>query len=72
MFEKHQQMSLADIYSSCKEFFQNDKPKFLQLLNQYLDLSELVPVSFHRAYYKHLGRNREYSLLVFLLLVCLS
>lgn len=62
MFKKHQQMSFADIYSACKDLFQNDKPQFLQLLEQYFDLSELVPLSFHHAYYKHLGRHREYSL----------
>lgn len=62
MFKKHQQMSFADIYSACKDLFQNDKPQFLQLLEQYFDLSELVPLSFHHAYYNHLGRHREYSL----------
>jgi hypothetical protein len=62
MVNNYQQLSFAHIYTECKEFFQNDKPKFLSLLSEHLDLNSLIPDSFRHAYYKHLGRDREYSL----------
>jgi hypothetical protein len=57
------QLSLSDSYQECKDAYQNDKPKFLDLLTQHLDLSSLIPPSFYWSYYKVLGRDRKYSLL---------
>ena len=56
------QLSFADIYDQCFDWVQNDKPKFLEMLEKYLNLKELIPLSFYHAYYNHLGRDREYSL----------
>lgn len=55
-------MSFADIYDDCKTWAQNDKPKFLKLLEEHLDLSEFIPTSFVSAYYSYYGRKRVYSL----------
>lgn len=63
MVKLFNQITFYDIYQECKDTFHNDKPKFLELLTQHLDLSSLVPPSFHWSYYKVLGRNRTYSLL---------
>lgn len=63
MVKLFNQLSLSDTFKECKDCFQNDKPKFLQMLTQHLDLSELIPQSFYWAYYKPLGRDRKYSLL---------
>ena len=63
MVKLYNQISLSDTYQECKDIFQNDKPKFLELLTQHLDLSSLVPPSFYWSYNKPLGRDRKYSLL---------
>ena len=42
----YKQLSLADIFSDCKEKFQNNKPQFLSLLENTINLDDLVPVSF--------------------------
>lgn len=62
MVKRFKQISLCDTYEECKDIFQNDKPKFLELLNQHLDLSSLIPQKFYFAYHKYLGRKRDYSL----------
>jgi hypothetical protein len=60
------QLSFKETFEECKEFFQNDKPKFLNLLTENINLCELIPLSFYHRYYKILGRDRKYSLLAML------
>lgn len=62
MVKLYNQISFYDTYEECKDVFQNNKPKFLELLTQHLDLSSLIPHNFYRAYNKPLGRKRDYSL----------
>ncbi len=40
------QLSLADIFEDCKDIFESDKPQFLTLLENHIDLDEIIPVSF--------------------------
>lgn len=61
-FNSKKQLSFGDLYEQAKEWAQNDKPQFLEMLDQYLDLSEFLPSSFYSAYYNYFGRNRTYSL----------
>jgi len=71
LFAKSKQLSFADKFDNIQDFYQHDKPKFLQLLDQYLDLYELIPKSFEDSYYRYYGRKRTYSLysmLAFLLI----
>ena len=56
------QLTLADIFENCTEIFDSDKPRFLTLLENHIDLDEIVPVSFRRHYYASTGRNRKYPL----------
>ena len=63
MVKLYNQISFSDICKECKDAFQSDKPKFLELLTQHLDLSSLILQSFYWSYYKILGRDRKYSLL---------
>lgn len=49
------QLSLTDI-------FESDRPQFLTLLENHIDLDEIIPVSFYNNYYEATGRNRKYSL----------
>lgn len=58
----YKQLSLADVYSDCKEKFENDKYQFLSLLKNTIDLDELVPVSFINHFYASTGRPRKYQL----------
>ena len=56
------QLSLADIFEDCKDIFESDKPQFLTLLENHIDLDEIIPFSFYNHYYATTGRNRKYPL----------
>ena len=58
----YKQLSLADIFSDCKEKFENNKYQFLSLLENTIDLDELVSVSFLNHFYAYTGRPRKYQL----------
>ena len=40
------QLSLADIFEDCKDIFESDKPQFLTLLEDYIDLNKLFRFLF--------------------------
>ena len=40
---KSKQQSLNDVYTDCLESFDNDKPKFLSMLEEHLDIDALIP-----------------------------
>lgn len=58
----YKQTSLADIFEDCREIYESDKPLFLSLLENHIDLDETVPLSFRNHYYASTGRNRKYPL----------
>ncbi|MCL1788373.1 MAG: transposase [Defluviitaleaceae bacterium] len=62
----HNQLTLGDIFSECREIFEEDKPRFLSLLENHINLSEIIPRSFYRHFYKGIGRSRQYPLHGFL------
>lgn len=62
----YNQLSLADIFSDCQEIYESDKPQFLSLLQNYIDLDEIVPASFRKHFYASTGRTRKYPLYAFL------
>ena len=64
---KPKQLSLNDIYAGCLESFENDKPKFLSMLDEHLDINSLIPLSFRMHFRNHTGRPREYPLSAFIL-----
>lgn len=66
MRKKYVQMSLLDIYHSVEERLENDKPELFRLLEEHLDWDELIPDTFHRAFYLQTGRKRKYELESFL------
>lgn len=66
MRKKYVQMSLADIYHNVEERLENDKPELFRLLDEHLDWDELIPETFHRAFYLQTGRKRKYELESFL------
>jgi hypothetical protein len=56
------QLSLTDIYTDLDEYFHQDKPKLIKPFDQYIDLSELIPLSFINHYYASTGHPRNYKL----------
>ena len=65
-------MSLFDIYNDVSESFENKKPKLITLLEEHIDFNNLIPASFVYSFYKHLGRNRTYSLESFIKVLVLQ
>ena len=62
----YKQLSVEDIFQDCQNKFENDKPAFLSLLEQHIDLDEIIPVSFRNHFYASTGRTRKYPLHAFL------
>ena len=58
----YHQITLADVFTETQEIFESDKPEFLRLLENTIDLYEVVPVSFRNHYYSWTGRPRTYHL----------
>ena len=58
----YNQLSLADIFQDCQDKFDNDKPAFLSLLENHIDMDEIIPISFRNHFYASTGRTRKYSL----------
>lgn len=58
----YKQLSLTDVFSDCQEKFKNDKPAFLSLLENHIDIDEIIPISFRNHFYASTGRTRKYSL----------
>lgn len=53
---------MEDIFQDCQEKFYADKPAFLSLLENHIDLDELIPVTFYNHFYASTGRSRKYHL----------
>lgn len=58
----YKQLSLADIFTDCQNKFDNDKYKFLSLLDETIDLDEIVPASFVSHFHAATGRPRRHLL----------
>jgi len=59
---KLKQLSFANIYSNIDEYFQQDKPKLIELFEQYIDLSALIPQRFLYHYHASTGLMPTFSL----------
>ena len=62
----YKQLSLADFFQDCQDKFDNDKPAFLSLLEEHIDLDEIIPVTFRNHFYASTGRTRKYPLNAFI------
>ena len=58
----YKQLSLAEIFSDCQEKFDIDKPAFLELLKQHLDINEFISASLINHYHASTGRPCKYPL----------
>ena len=63
---RSKQLSLSDIYADCLNMFDCDKPEFLSLLEQNIDINSLIPLSFRWNFHAWTGRPREHPLTGFL------
>jgi len=43
----YKQLSLTYINSDCQNKFENNKPEFLTLLENHIDIDEIIPISFY-------------------------
>ncbi len=62
----YKQLSLNDVFQDCQEIFESDKPAFLSLLEQHIDIDEIIPITFRNHFYASTGRTRKYPLCAFL------
>lgn len=62
MLNYENQLNLSDIYSECSELFAEQRPEFLNIMEQYLDIDKYIPYQFKRAFYADTGRPRSCSL----------
>jgi hypothetical protein len=56
------QTSLPDIYEDVCDAMENDKPKFITLIEEHIDFGSFIPADFYWAFYRRNGRPREYPL----------
>ena len=50
------QLSLADIFEDCKDIFESEKPQFLTLLENHIDLDEIISISFYNHYFTNINK----------------
>ena len=62
----YKQLSLTDVFQDCQDKFDSDKPAFLSLLEQHIDLDEIILAAFYSHFYASTGRTRKYPLKAFL------
>lgn len=41
------------VFSDCQDKFENDKPEFLSLLENHIDIDEIIPISFRNHFSMH-------------------
>ena len=58
----YKQLTLAEIFEDCQNKFDNDKYRFLSLLDEAINLDEIIPVSFISHFYATTGRPRKHQL----------
>ena len=65
----YKQLSLADIYSDCQDKLENDKPAFLSLLENHIDLDEIIPISFRNHFLEMLHLTQHFCIVSYLLVI---
>lgn len=62
MRNKYVQMSLLDIYKDVSASLEDNKPKLFRMLDEQIDWDAIIPARFNAAFYRRIGRPREYPL----------
>lgn len=63
---KIKQLSLGDIYVDCAGALENDKHRFLFLLEENINMESIIPQTFYNHFYAWKGRRRKYPLVGFI------
>ena len=53
---------MAKIFENCQDIYDSDKPQFLILLENHIDLDSIIPLSFYHHFYASTGRPQKYPL----------
>jgi hypothetical protein len=59
---KFKQLTINDIYADIQFSFEENKHKFVELYDSFVDLSEIIPCSLCDHYYFNYNRPRDFSL----------
>lgn len=62
MIQLKNQIHFCDIYEEVEDCFNEDKPKFIKLFEEYINVKALIPQTFFNAYHSSTGHPRDYSL----------
>ena len=62
MRKSYTQMHLADTYDDVCSTLEDDKPKFIRLIEEHIDFSKLISYEFTMVFYRLYGRPRKYGL----------
>jgi hypothetical protein len=66
MIVKYSQLTIAENFTKCQGLLTSDTPTFFSLLEEYINLSDFIPVEFYCAFHLSLGRKRDSPLKGFL------
>jgi hypothetical protein len=56
------QLNFCDISTDFDKFYNQNQNNLLNLLNQFINISDFIPFSFYQKYYSHFGTKRDFSL----------
>jgi len=56
------QINFYDVSSDFEKFFNQNQNNLLSLLDEFINITELIPSSFYQKYYSKFGTNRDFSL----------
>lgn len=56
------QINLCNIYEEVVDYFEEDKPKFIKLFQQHIEMKVLITQNLYNTYYSSTSRLRDYSL----------
>ena len=62
----HKQLTLGDIYADCQNIFEENKPAFLSMLEEHINLDSYIPSTFWNRFHASMGRSRKYPLTAFI------
>lgn len=62
MQKMDEQATMRVTYKNVCQTMEEDKPRLLELLKAHINLSQYIPKKFYQAFYKSIGRPRDYSI----------
>jgi hypothetical protein len=72
MRRNYGKITFIDIYSNVAYYFEEEKPRLFRLMEQYIDLDVIIPLSFYNVLYKRMGLECYYLLESFVYMLVLQ